>query len=854
MKPKQQWPPAEWCDLDKARGALVWGVRALETALARRSLEHVLADRRLHDAVGPSIVAAYGAIAAEPDLYLGPPRERTVDQLLEQAVARLAPPVRTFPARLEGKGSQAATLRGSVRVLVSDPAGLSLRLDQAIGARFWGIGFQWDDGVIGDPLALATLRAVAEGMAADLRHATRIHNRNHEDPRFPDLIPPLSQRRYERLMHDILDEHHAVGLPATLEEDFLQKTDLHVRFERPNHAPTRARVQVTSLTSLTMHEAKLARIYYRENFVILSPVALADFLEAELQGRHRFHAPLPDELLAALRAEFGAPTHFAELVDAVASRFRTALARPAEDPRGPLAQVPEALRSLVRLWTLRSAFRSHRLVRARAVRRASQRVSIVSAPPIAVAWREFQGGNEPGSRISVKFVQATAAGYRAVTPGGIDVCVFADGIVDAGAPAGLAQLDAKAFAEAMPLPLATDALLGAELPVLLLDVCDEQRLATAIPGLAANPGPSPAQVFLAGLQPGAVVRGTVVRVRAVEARVEVSGAIASLHAAEMSWVRTPDLREVLQVGQELDVVVLEVAAERDFLVVSRKQLEPSPWQTFAEQNPPGTRRTGIVQKVLVHSVLVEFESGLRGRLPVDEMSWEPRPNVAALHTVGDRIEVVVMAVDVARQRIALSRKPLLPNAWADLPLRLPVGAIVVGVVVRVLSIGVIVRVEPGVEGLVHESDWSFTRRQRGRADLANVGDELRLVVLSIDMERRRLGLGRKQTMPDPWAGSIPARYHLGYRCTGTVNTVVKYGAFVELEPELEGLLHISGLPDPLQPPASVLAAGMLVEVEVVLLEPAERRIGLKLVSSDFPQNAAALAVLAAARTGSDDSQ
>jgi len=854
MKPEQQWPPAEWCDLDKARGALVWGVRALETALARRSLEHVLADRRLHDAVGPSIVAAYGAIAAEPDLYLGPPRERTVDQLLEQVVARLAPPVRTFPAQLLGKGSQTTRLRGSVRVQVSDPDSLSLRLDQAIGAQFWGIGFQWDDETVGDRLALATLRAVAEGMAADLRHATRIHNRNREDPRFPDLIPPLSQRRYERLMHDILDEHHAVGLPATLEEDYLQKTDLHVRFERPNHSPTKARVQVTALTSLELHEAKLAKIYYRENYVILSPVALADFLEAELQGRRRFHAPLPDELLAALRAEFGAPTHFAELVDAVASRFRAALARPAEDPRGPLAQVPAVLRALVRLWTLRSAFRAHRLVRARAVRRASQRVSIVSAPPIAEAWREFCGANEPGSWISVKFVQATAAGYRALTPGGIDVCVFADGAVDAGAPAALAQLDAKAFAEAMPLPLATDALLGAELPVLLLDVCDEQRLATAVLGLAANLGPAPARVFPADLQPGAVVRGTVVRVRAAKARVEVSGAIALLRAADMSWVRPTDLREVLQVGQELDLVVLEVAAERDFLVVGRKQLEPSPWAAFAEQNPPGTRRTGVVHKVLGHAVLVEFESGFRGRLPANEMSWEPRADIAALHPVGERIEVVVTAVDVARQRIALSRKPLLPNAWAGLSLRLPVGTIVVGVVVRVLRYGVIVRVEPGVEGMVHESDWSFSRRQRIRADLANVGDELRLVVLSIDEERRRLGLGRKQTMPDPWAESIPARYHVGDRCTGTVHAVVAFGAFVELEPELEGLLHVSGLPDPLQPPASVLAAGMFVEVEVVLVEPAERRLGLKLVSTDFPQNAAALAVLAAARTGPAESQ
>lgn len=854
MNPEQQWPPAEWCDLDKARGALVWGVRALETALARRSLEHTLADRRLHDAVGPSIVAAYGAIAAEPDLYLGPPRERTVDQLLEQVVARLAPPVRTYPARLVGKGSQTGPLRGGVRVVVSDPAGVSLRLDQAIGARFWGIGFQWDDAAAGDRLALATLRTVADGMAADLRHATRIHNRNHEDPRFPDLIPPLPQRRYERLMHDILDEHHAVGTPATLEEDYLQKTDLHVRFERPNHSPTRARVQVTALTSLAMHEAKLARIYYRENYVILSPVALADFLEEELHGRRRFHAPLPDELLAALRAEFGAPMHFAELVDAVASRFRAALARPAEDPRGPLAQVPEVLRSLVRLWALRSAFRSHRLVRARAVRGASERVSIVNARPIAEAWREFRGANEPGSWIPVKFVQATAAGYRALTPGGIDVCVFDDEVVDAGAPAGLAQLDAKAFAEAMPVPLATDALLGAELPVLLLDVCDEQRFATAVPGLAADSGPAPARVFPAGLQPGAVVRGKVVRVRAFEARVEVPGAIATLHAVDMSWLRPADLREVLQVGQELDVAVLEVDAVRGFLVVGRKQLEPSPWPAFAAQNPPGTRRTGVVHKVLGHAVLVEFESGFRGLLPADEMSWEPRPDVAALHPVGDRIEVVVMAVDVERQRVALSRKPLLPNAWAGLSSRLSVGAIVVGVVVRVLPYGVIVRVEPGVEGMVHESDWSFSRRQRGRADLANVGDELRLVVLSIDEERRRLGLGRKQTMPDPWAESIPARYHVGDRCTGTVHTVVDFGAFVALEPELDGLLHVSGLPDPQQPPASVLAAGMFVEVEVTRVEPTERRLGLKLVSADFPQNAAALAVLAAARTGSAANQ
>ncbi|MBI5364508.1 MAG: hypothetical protein HZA53_15125, partial [Planctomycetes bacterium] len=361
-----EWPAPGPCDLARAFEALSFGVQRLEGALVAGRVEPELEVEEVRRAVGPLIAETYSVLArrhSEP--YVGERRRATIKQLLDETRAELVRLERTFPAAFApGAIDPERGLGAHAKLHLTGEPPRVLRLDQAIAARFWGVGFHFESAEDGDHLARAILRDAARGLAADLSDLNRILARIRGDERFPPLVPPLEVRAFERLMLDLLNEHRPAAVKAPLEQDYSQKTDLRYDTERGLGRQRGARVQITSLTDFALHQAKLDQIENRDKLVLLSPIELARWVDAEVHGRGPFHVPLERELLARLWSAIGAQADVRELVNAFGRVFQRAQRTAPESPFGPLTHVPEPVRELVRLWVDLSALRSTRLLRA----------------------------------------------------------------------------------------------------------------------------------------------------------------------------------------------------------------------------------------------------------------------------------------------------------------------------------------------------------------------------------------------------------------------------------------------------------------------------------------------------------
>ncbi|MDA1040788.1 MAG: 30S ribosomal protein S1 [Planctomycetota bacterium] len=330
------------------------------------------------------------------------------------------------------------------------------------------------------------------------------------------------------------------------------------------------------------------------------------------------------------------------------------------------------------------------------------------------------------------------------------------------------------------------------------------------------------------LDVGQVRRGIVKNIADFGAFVDLGGIDGLLHITDMSWGRIGHPSEMVSIDQEIEVQVLHIDREREKIALGMKQRTASPWAQVAEKYPVDTVCMGTVVNVMSYGAFVKLEDGVEGLVHISEMSWTKRvSHPSELVKPGDEVEVVVLAINKEKQEISLGMKQTQQNPWEKVAADYPPGALVKGVVRNLTNYGAFIEIDDGVDGLLHVTDMSWTRKVTHPSEMLEKGQEVECKVLSVDQQRRRIALGLKQMGDDPWSTDIPQRYKAGDVVKGTVTKITNFGVFIGLEDGLEGLLHISEISDQMVENAEdVVQVGDEVEVKVLRVDTDERKIGL----------------------------
>jgi small subunit ribosomal protein S1 len=330
------------------------------------------------------------------------------------------------------------------------------------------------------------------------------------------------------------------------------------------------------------------------------------------------------------------------------------------------------------------------------------------------------------------------------------------------------------------------------------------------------------------LEVGQIRRGVVKNIADFGAFVDLGGIDGLLHITDMSWARIGHPSEMVQIDQEVEVQVLHIDRDREKIALGMKQRTASPWAKVADKYPVGTVCAGTVVNVMSYGAFVKLEDGVEGLVHISEMSWTKRvSHPSEIVKPGDEVEVVVLAINKEKQEISLGMKQTQQNPWEKVAADYPPGAIVKGVVRNLTNYGAFVEINDGIDGLLHVTDMSWTRKVTHPSEMLEKGQEVECKVLSVDQQRRRIALGLKQMADDPWTTDIPKRYKPGDLVKGTVTKITNFGVFVGLEDGLEGLLHISELSeDKVENAEEVVKVGDPLEVKVLRVDTDERKIGL----------------------------
>ena len=330
---------------------------------------------------------------------------------------------------------------------------------------------------------------------------------------------------------------------------------------------------------------------------------------------------------------------------------------------------------------------------------------------------------------------------------------------------------------------------------------------------------------LAALVEGQIVSGTIKNVTEYGAFVDLGGIDGLLHITDMSWGRISHPSELLKVGDKMDVVVLKYDREKQKVSLGIKQKTEDPWLAASQKYSVGSRVSGKVVSLTDYGAFIELERGIEGLIHVSEMSWTQRvKHPSKVVAVGDIVEAQVLAVDPAGKRISLGMKQIEPNPWHSIGDRYPVGAEVEGKVKTVTEFGAFIGLEEGIDGLIHISDLSWTKHVKHPSELLKKGQKTKAIVLSIDAQKERISLGLKQLTPDPWDKAIPGRYKVGQDETVKVTKVADFGAFVELEHGIEGLIPASEM----MKDAPAIKEGDEVTVRVIKVDKGDRKIALSI--------------------------
>lgn len=332
---------------------------------------------------------------------------------------------------------------------------------------------------------------------------------------------------------------------------------------------------------------------------------------------------------------------------------------------------------------------------------------------------------------------------------------------------------------------------------------------------------------LDAMKEGSVVTGLVKNITDYGAFIDLGGMDGLLHITDMSWGRIKHPSEVLNVGDEIQVKVLKYDNEKERVSLGLKQLQPDPWEAVKTQYPVGQKLKGKVVSLADYGAFVELGDGIEGLIHVSEMSWTKRvKHPSQIINIGDEVDVQVLEVDSENRRISLGMKQLQANPWVELKESYAPGTIIEGEVKSVTDFGIFVGVEAGIDGLVHISDFSWTKRVNHPSEMFAKAQKVRAVVLGVDIENERFSLGLKQLESDPWS-NIEGKYAIGTQHDVKVTKTADFGAFVELESDIEGLIHISELTtDKITKPEDFVKPGETLKAEVISIDKEARKIGL----------------------------
>ena len=339
---------------------------------------------------------------------------------------------------------------------------------------------------------------------------------------------------------------------------------------------------------------------------------------------------------------------------------------------------------------------------------------------------------------------------------------------------------------------------------------------------------------LSSIHEGKVVEGIVKNITEYGVFVDLGGVDGLLHITDISWGRVKHPSEMFKVGDEITVKILNLDLERERVSLGMKQLAPDPWHAAAEKYPVGSRVSGRVVSLTDYGAFVELEEGIEGLLHVSEMSWTRKirhPNKVV--SVGEEVDAVVLDIKPDNRRISLGMKQASPNPWDVISDKYPVGTTIEGKIKNITDFGLFIGIDEGIDGLVHISDISWTKRIKHPSEIYKKSDVVQAIVLEIDKNNERFSLGIKQLQSDPWE-TVGQRYDVGKEITGTVTNVTDFGVFVELEEGIEGLVHVSEISkEKIKTPVGMYNVGDVISAKVMNINSEERRIGLSIKRMDM---------------------
>jgi len=334
---------------------------------------------------------------------------------------------------------------------------------------------------------------------------------------------------------------------------------------------------------------------------------------------------------------------------------------------------------------------------------------------------------------------------------------------------------------------------------------------------------------LSTIHEGKVVEGIIKNITEYGVFVDLGGIDGLLHITDISWGRVKHPAELFQVGQSIKVKVLNLDLDRERVSLGMKQLTEDPWATADDKYAIGNKVSGHIVSLTDYGAFVELEEGVEGLIHVSEMSWTRKiRHPSHFVSVGDKVDAVVLDLNPENRRISLGMKQAVPNPWDVIGKKYPIGTTIEGRIKNITDFGLFIGIDEGIDGLVHISDISWTKRIKHPSEVFKKGQKVQAIVLDIDKDNERFSLGIKQLNPDPWK-TVEERYRVGTKVTGTVTNVTDFGVFLELEEGIEGLVHVSEISkEKLKTPVGQYEEGDVLKAMVVNINGDERRIGLSI--------------------------
>ena len=341
--------------------------------------------------------------------------------------------------------------------------------------------------------------------------------------------------------------------------------------------------------------------------------------------------------------------------------------------------------------------------------------------------------------------------------------------------------------------------------------------------------------LLSEIEEGQTRKGEVKNIADFGAFVDLGGMDGLLHVTDMSYGRIKHPREMVKIGDIIEVFVLSIDRDRNRVALSLKALTQDPWEAISKRYPAKTTHKGRIANIVPYGLFVELEPGVEGLVHVTELSWtQKNPNPEAEFEKGQEIDIFVKAIDMEKKEMSLSVREVEGNPWDRIADHYAPGTVIEATVKNLASYGAFVEIEEGIDGLLHNTDFHWTRKIQHPSEIVRKGVRIQCVVLAVDKEKQRISLGMKQLTKNPWEDYIPSNYHVGDMLAGTVTKHISAGCFVQLEDDLEAFMHYSTLPQEWHDdPEKNCIPGLRIEVRVVRVDCGEERIGLSYIQDSL---------------------